>query len=90
MPSGASPAIGRPSNSIVPSVAGVQARDQLEQRRLAATRRADDGEELAAPELEVERAERVQRRRRLARHEHLADVGSLTGSSATASPYTTA
>src|SRR5207244_7222763 len=49
-------------------------RDQLEQRRLAASRGTDDGEELAAPELEIDGPERMQRSRRAARHEHLADT----------------
>ena len=53
-----------------------ESRDQLEQRRLAAPRRADDGEELAAPKLEIDRPERVQRRRRAADREDLADVGA--------------
>jgi hypothetical protein len=43
-----------------------EARDQLEQRRLAAAGRADNREELAAPELEIERPQRVQRRALLA------------------------
>ena len=51
-----------------------EAGDQLEQRRLAAARRTDDREELAAAKLEIERAERAQRCGRLARHEHLADA----------------
>jgi len=51
-----------------------QSGDDLEQRRLAATRRPDDGEELAASELEIERAERVQRLRRACRRKRLADV----------------
>ncbi len=64
MPSGASPR-DRPAFELDRSLGRRrESRDQLEQRRLAAARRADDGEELAAPKLEIERAERVQRRRR--------------------------
>ena len=48
--------------------------DQFEQRRLAAAGGTDDGEEFALPDVEVDRADRMQGRRRAPRHEGLADV----------------
>ena len=59
MPSGTSPAIGLPSSVAVPSVGRVQPGDDLEQRRLAAARRADHHEELAAHQVEIDRPERL-------------------------------
>ena len=74
MPSGASPAMGRPSNATVPSLAGVSPAMISSKVDLPQPDGPDNGEELAALQLEVDRPQRVQRRRRAARHEGLADV----------------
>ena len=45
----------------VPSVGALQAGEHVEQGRLAAAGRSDDGEEFAARQIEIDRAERMQR-----------------------------
>ena len=74
MPSGASPAIGRPSNSIVAFGRRREPGDQLEQRRLAAAGGPDHREELALADLEVDGSDRMQRRRRAPVANSLADI----------------
>ena len=53
------PTSDSPASVISPSVGGVEAGDEVEQRRLAATRRAHDRDELARLHREVDAAQRA-------------------------------
>ncbi len=60
-PSGTSPVTGFPSKLTVPAVGGCSPAENFEQGRFAAAGRADDGEELAAPQFEVDGTQRMDR-----------------------------
>jgi hypothetical protein len=60
-------ALGRPGKTC----------DQFEQRGFAAARRTDYRKELSTLDIEIDRPKRVQRRRRVTRHEHFVDSTEL-------------
>ena len=54
------PLTGLPSTSTLPEVCGLQSRDQVQQRGLAASRRSDDAEKFSRLHLKIDVVERQQ------------------------------
>ena len=75
--SGEGPATGMPSTVIDPAAGLLEARDQLQQRGLAAAARAEQADELARLDVEVGRGERLHDA--IAAHVGLADATQVEG-----------